>query len=207
MTVMPDRRSTFQNNMNQVKADSKKASEDLVKRLKKLTPEEFLRLPPRMLNRLKLDQYRDIVASIAPEVQLSVPKSEGTASQTKRRLTLQAWWGERSATAQSLITTIILSLLFGSVGVLIVPAAKWGLSRVEVVRSATTANWPVCKRLSIYTDGCVYYPTQDLNWEWIAQKLNIPIESLQRTNRHLPTKFVPTNAQLAVWRYRGRLEN
>lgn len=76
-----------------------------------------------------------------------------------------------------------------------------------IVRPASTATWPSCSRLSRYTDGCVYTPTQDLNWEWVARQLDIPVEVLKRTNRHQPPQFIVGRAPLIVWRERGRLEN
>lgn len=203
---MPDQRTAFRQNVARIKADATKASDDLVQRLKKLTPAEFLRQPPQIFNQIKLNQYRDIVATIAPEVRLPVPDTEVSATKA-RRFALKTWWRERSALTQSIIVTVIVSMIFSTAGVIAPLAAKWTLSRTEVVRPSTTTNWPVCKRLSEYTDGCLYYPTQDLNWDWAAWKLNMPLETLRRTNRHLPGQWIPANAQLVVWRERGRLEN
>lgn len=204
---MPDRRTTFRENVARIETDATKASDGLVRRLKKLTPEEFLRQPPRVFNQLKLDQYRDIVATIAPRVRLPASDTNDVSKNKKRDFALKTWWRERSALARSMIAMTIVSAIFSVPGITVPLAAKWTLSRMEVVRPTVTAKWPVCKRLSEYTDGCVYYPTQDLNWDWVAQKLNIPPEILRRTNRHLPSQWIPANAQLVVWRERGRLED
>lgn len=204
---MPDRRTTFRENVARIETDATKASDGLVRRLKKLTPEEFLRQPPRVFNQLKLDQYRDIVATIAPRVRLPASDTNDVSKNKKRDFALKTWWRERSALARSMIAMTIVSAIFSVAGITVPLAAKWTLSRMEVVRPTVTAKWPVCKRLSEYTDGCVYYPTQDLNWDWVAQKLNIPPEILRRTNRHLPSQWIPANAQLVVWRERGRLED
>lgn len=204
---MPDRRTTFREDVARIKIDATKASEDLVRRLKKLTPEELLRQPPRVFNQLKPDQYRDVVATIAPQVRLPASDTNEVSEKKRRSFALKTWWPERSTSAQSMIATVVVSIIFSATGVIAPLAAKWTLSRTEVVRPTVTANWPVCKRLSEYTDGCVYYPTQNLNWDWVAQKLNVPPEILRRTNRHLPWQWIPANAQLVVWRERGRLEN
>ena len=204
---MPDRRTTFREDVARIKIDATKASEDLIRRLKKLTPEELLRQPPRVFNQLKLDQYRDVGATIAPRVRLPASETNDVSENKTPGFARKTWWRERSTLAQSTIMTIIVSAIFSGTGVIAPLAAKLTLSRLEVVRPAMTANWPVCRRLSEYTDGCVYYPTQDLNWDWVAQKLNVPAETLRRTNRHLPWQWIPANAQLVVWRERGRLED
>jgi hypothetical protein len=204
---MPDRRTTFRENVARIETDATNASDDLIRRLKKLTPEEFLRQPPRVFNQLKLDQYRDVVATIAPRVRLPASDTNEVSGNKTRGFALKTWWRERSALARSMIVTIIVSIIFSATGMIVPLAVKWTLSRTEIVRPTMTANWPVCKRLSEYTDGCVYYPTQDLNWDWVAQKLNIPLEILRRTNRHLPWQWIPANTQLVVWRERGRLED
>lgn len=204
---MPDRRTTFREDVARIKIDATKASEDLIRRLKRLTPEELLRQPPRVFNQLKLDQYRDVVATIAPQVRLPASDTNEVSEKKRRSFELKTWWRERSTLAQSMIATVVVSIIFSATGVIAPLAAKWTLSRTEVVRPTVTANWPVCKRLSEYTDGCVYFPTQNLNWDWVAQKLNIPLEILRRTNRHLPWQWIPANAQLVVWRERGRLED
>lgn len=204
---MSDRRTAFRDGITRVKNDYRKASDDLVRRLKKLTPEEFLRQSPRIFDGLTLDQYRDVVATIAPQVDLPAAGANEADAAKKRLGGLTTWWRNQSAWTKSTIATIIVTAIFSVVGVITPHAFKWTLSRLEVVRPAVVTTWPVCKRLSRYTDGCVYYPVQDLNWDWVAWKLNLPVEVLRRNNPDLQQQWIPARAQLVIWRERGRLEN
>lgn len=204
---MSDRRTAFRGDVARIKKDANAASGDLVRRLKKLTPEELLRQSPWIFDRLTLDQYRDIVAAIAPQVDLPAADAEEAADAKMQRHSLTTWWRERSVLAKSMIATIIVSAVFSVTGIVVPFAYKWRLSRMEVVRQTTPADWPMCRRLSPTTDGCVYRAAQNLNWDGVAQKLDLPAEILRRNNRHLPPEWIPANTQLVIWRERGRLED
>jgi hypothetical protein len=201
---MPDLRAFFRSNVRRVQDDAIKASDDLVRRLKRLTPGEFLRQSPRLFAHLTPEQYRDIVGTIAPQVRL--PASPTVVEIKRDRRKLADWWRERSVLTQSGLVTISMTLILSAIGMFAPLAVKATLGRMEVVRPTSSATWPVCKRLSEYTDGCIYYPAQDLNWDWVALKLGLPVEVLRRNNRHLTTQWVPVNAPVVIWRERGRLE-
>lgn len=201
---MADQRKTFQSNVARVKADARTNSAYLVQRLKRMTPAEFLRQPPHVFAQLTTKQYREIVATIAPNVKiLRAPAGEPPTSETR---TFMDWWRERSAFAQSFLAMLSVTVTFSGAGIFAPLATKWALSRVEIVRPISTATWPTCQRLSRYTDGCIYTPSQDLNWDWVAGQIDLPVEVLRRTNTHQPPQFIVRGAPLVIWRERGRLE-
>lgn len=201
---MADLRVWFRKNVTHVKEDAGKASAQLVQRLKQMTPAEFLRLPPNTFASLTAAQYRDIVATIAPDTKLPMPPPlEELPADTR---TWRDWWRERSTLMQVHIVTTAITVIAVGIAIAVPMAWKWTVSRMEIVRPASTATWPVCARLSPYTDGCVYHPRQNLTWDGVAQELAVSPQELYAANQHLPPQYIPANSTLAVWRHRGRLE-
>lgn len=203
---MAERRTEFRENVEDVKEDADKDSQRLVLRLKQMTPAEFLRLPSKTFASLTAKQYREIVAAIAPDVKIpKLPRSARYSPETSK--TLRDWWRRRSILTQMITATVAITMICVAAAIESPLAWKWILSRMELVRPHSTSNWPVCARLSEHTDGCVYYPTRDLNWSEVAGQLSMSIPEMQQTNPHLPSQFIPATAPLAIWRHRGRLEN
>jgi hypothetical protein len=201
---MADLRAWFRKNITRVKEDADKTSAQLVQRLKRMTPAEFLRLPANTFASLTAAQYRDIVATIAPDTELPMPAPlEELPADTR---TWRDWWRERSTLVQVSIVTVMVTMLAVGLAIATPWAQNWMASRMEIVRPVSTATWPVCARLSPYTDGCVYYPRQNLGWDWVAQQLAMSPQDLYAANRHLSPEYIPANSVLAVWRHRGRLE-
>lgn len=201
---MIDPRALFQRNVTKVAADARQASADLVRRLKRMSSAEFLKQPASTFDHLTSAQYREIVGVIAPGVKLVQPAIENPAEE---KPTLLEWWRELSVGMRSFVLTAGFTLLFATLGTLAPSAFKWALSQTDIVRPRMPDTWPACSRLSPTTDGCIYTPTQDLNWDWVAQQLNMPVETLHRQNQHLPPQFIVRRAPVIVWRERGRLEN
>lgn len=201
---MPDSRTQFQRNVSKVKADARAASGALVHRLKRMSAEEFLRQPRSTFNRLTLAQYREIVSVIAPGMKL--PETTSKAPEKKKRRLID-WWHERSVGFRSFVSMAVVTVMLATLGTLTASAYKIMLSRIDVVRPANWQTWPACSRLSAHTDGCIYRPTQDLTWEWVAWQLDLPVETLRRNNPHQPLQFIIRRAPLAIWRGRGRLED
>ncbi|MCR6734065.1 MAG: hypothetical protein NVV83_08260 [Afipia sp.] len=202
---MPDRRSNFLNNVAKVKADAKNDAEQLVRELKQMTAAEFLRLPAKTHALLTAAQYREVVATIAPEV--SLPDPPPPERVRKEATTLRDWWRACPTIAQMILVTAAVTTIFLFAAIGTPWAWKWTMSRVEIVRPRSTATWPACARLSRFTDGCVYYPVQDLDWATAAEQLQMSPQELHDVNPHLPPQFVPARAPLAIWRHQGHLED
>jgi hypothetical protein len=201
---MTDRLALFRRNVTTVAEDYRKASAALMNQLKHLTPQELLRLGPDVWSKLSIDQYREVVAAVAPHVKIP-PMREERVEPDPMVNRLRRWWRARSPLAQSscltaLVTTIVMVLAIAGW-----PALSWSLAPFTLVRPAEASNWPACERLVWTTDGCVYIPTIDLNWDWIAWHLHMPAAQLLRINGHLPAGYAPAGSQVVVWRSRGRL--
>lgn len=201
---MADLRAWFRKNVTHVKDDADKASAQLVQRLKQMTPAEFLRLPANTFASLTAAQYRDIVATIAPDTNLQIPPPVEEPPADMR--TWRDWWRERSTLLQVSFVTVLVTMLAVATAIATPWAWKWAVSHMEIVRPVSTATWPVCARLSPSTDGCVYHPTQNLAWGRVAQQLAMSPQDLYAANQHLPPQYIPANSTLVVWRHRGRLE-
>lgn len=199
---MTDLRTLFRRNVARVAAEGRAASADLIHRLKQMSAAEFLRQPWTVIDQLTWAQYKEIVRVVAPDVKLAAGKVEVPE---KEKRTVLDWWRERSGSFRSLVWTIAVTVAFMTIGLMAPWIHKATLSRAEVVRPSSWQAWPVCARLSAYTDGCVYTPTQDLNWDWAAWKLDMPVETLRRANPHLPSPFIIRGAPLLIWRGRGHL--
>jgi hypothetical protein len=181
-----------------VKQQSKQETGALIARLKSLSAEEFLRLPPKIVERLSLAQYVDIARTIAPDT--PPPKVSPAAPESERHSFI--WTPKRIyCLAIGLSMTVSIALA------LIAPEAKRAFSPQSLARSIYAEDWSDCSRLTPQTDGCVYRPTQDLSWEYVAATLQMNIETLRFNNAHLTDTFVPRGARLTVWRNRGTLEH
>lgn len=200
---MADRRAKFRKDVAKVNTDAARDSRELVRQLKELSPTEFLRLPAKTLASLTLPQYREVVATIAPDVCLPVPPpceptSEEAASWRDR-------WRGLPTFMQTMVVTAVVTTLMVMMAIASPSAWKWASSRIEVVRPQNRALWPHCARLSPYTDGCIYYPTGDLDWAKVAEQLQMSPQELYQENKHLPPQFIPRRAPLVIWRNRGPL--
>lgn len=201
---MADRLALFRSNVRTVAADHRRASTALMNQLKHMTPQELLRLGPDVWSKLSIDQYREVVAAVAPHVKIPAAREEKVESDPKVNR-VRRWWRARSPLAQSSCLTVLLTAIVMVATITGWPALSWSLAPFTLVRSANASNWPACERLVWTTDGCVYIPAIDLNWDWIAWHLHMPTTQLLRINRHLPADYAPAGSQVVVWRSRGRL--
>jgi hypothetical protein len=202
---MADPRIIFKRDVAVAVEDYRRASEALVAQLKTLTPEEFLRQPLPIFNRLTLEQYQKIVETIAPEMKIAAPDRQSFAS-AGRAERLRDFWRTRTATARSLYVTSVIAVVIALALPLLAPVLSWHLAPLLMERSVNPTDWPACSRLAPDVDGCVYTPTQPLDWNWIAHHAALDLTQLRRTNQHLKTDFVPAGAEVTIWRGRVKLK-
>lgn len=200
-------RSTFKHHVNAVLLDDKRTTEQLIAQLKTLTPAKFVQVPRKYLERLTPEQYAEVgahVASVvaeAPKRKSAPPTAEPIA--TKRRWSMpNLQINGRSALAT--VAAIFLSITFVLTG----PAAMDQLLNHDgLTRSIYASDWSRCNRLTETSDGCVYRPSQDLNWDYVAYRLGIEKQALLNLNPSLPATHAPAGQTIVVWRYVGNLEN
>lgn len=201
---MRDLRALFQRNIAVVADDDRRASDALVKRLKRLTPEQFLRESPKTFDKLSLTQYREIVAGIAPEVEIVEPAAEpheGPGSVER----LKEFWRTRSAMARSFCSTMVMSALLTISIVALGPTVVYKLAPFTLRRPTDATMWPLCTRLDWDTDGCVYQPRSDSVWRKVSLQTRIDMAMLRYFNPHLPENYIPKGSTLIIWRGRGQL--
>jgi hypothetical protein len=196
-------RAIFHKDVAKVKRDATNDTRQLMSRLKQMTPAEFVRLPAKTLGRLTAAQYREVVGMIAPEIGLPAP----SPPLKPERETLG--WRERCrllpSSAQMTVITSVLTTVVVMVAVASPQVWRWTLAHIEIVRHQDRGAWPRCARLSPYTDGCLYFPTHDMDWDALAEQLHISRQQLYDDNKHLPPQFIPAKAPIVIWRHRGRL--
>ncbi|WP_028133747.1 hypothetical protein [Bradyrhizobium japonicum] len=200
---MADRRAIFHKDMAKVKRDAANESRQLMNRLKQMTPAQFLRLPAKTLARLTAAQHREVVGTIAPEITLSAPPP--LPEPKRATLSWRERWQLLPSSAQMTAITSVLTTVIVIVAVASPQVLRWTLTHIEIVRPGERGSWPRCARLSRYTDGCLYSPTYDMDWDALAEQLHIPRPQLYDDNKHLPPQFIPARAPIVVWRHRGRL--
>jgi len=203
---MADDRAKFTDNVRIVADEERQASARLIKRLKRLTPAAFLREPVSTFSRLTTRQYREIVATIAPEV--SLPK-EAVEDETLPAASLWericAAWSEMTTLARALIIGTLISLIGVPLVVVSIPWLYWSLTPMMLTRPKDSTAWPSCRRLAWHVDGCLYRAPVDLYWEWIAVHAAQPVAELKANNPHLPASYVTAKSPVVIWRGRGRL--
>lgn len=195
---MVDRRN-FKKSVARLKREQKEEVGQFIARLKSLSAEDFLRLPRYEIERLSPAQYAEIAQSILPNVSLgtSEPKQHIKPAVRPRKITA----GRRSTMA------VIGSVLAGLIVAFAGPTIVERVQNYDLVRPASAHSWPICSRLTANTDGCVYIPKQNLNWDYVAQSLHIDRAFLLTLNPHLPVASAPAGRKIIVWRGTGRLEN
>lgn len=202
---MADPLAIFRRNVTVVMAEHRKASAALLDQLKQLTPQELLRCGPDVWSKLSIAQYREVVAAVAPQVKIPSVREEKVESRPSLAQRVRRWWHARSPLLQSVCLTAPLTTIVMVVAIAGWPALSWSIAPLTLVRPTDASNWPSCERLVWTTDGCVYIPTIDLTWDWIAWHLHMPTAQLLRINTHLPSQYAPAGSQVVVWRFRGRL--
>jgi len=192
-------RQNFKKSVARLKREQKEEMGQFIAYLKSMSPEEFLRLPRRDIERLSPAQYAEIAQSIVPNVTLGTSEQKQHIKPTARPRKITA--GRRSTMA------VIGSVLAGLIVAFAGPTIVERVQNYDLVRPASAESWPICRRLTAKTDGCVYIPKQNLNWDYVAQSLHIDRAFLLTLNRHLPVASAPAERKIIVWRGAGRLEN
>lgn len=195
---MPDLEK-FKTSVAAIARDAKEETGAFIARLKSLSAEEFLRLSRRDVERLSLAQYIDVARAIAPDI---LPIAATQAADPESDKPSFDWMPRRLYAI-----AISASITLGFAGSLAAPMLTEAMFDAPLVRSQTVLDWPACRRLTAEVDGCVYRPTQDLPWDYVAAMLEMDRDILHRNNAHLPQNMVPRASQLVVWRYHGHLEN
>ena len=201
---MRDLRAIFMKNVAAVEDDDRRASEALMRRLKRLTPQEFLRQPAKTFAQLSHSQYREIVAAIAPDIVLPEPVIDAQEEPSLLERLVE-FWRTRSALMRAFYasTSVAIAATFGVVT--LTPLIAWEIAPYTLRREFDVGTWPACARLDWSVDGCFYQAGHDLYWEWIAAQAHIDSRLLRHFNQHLPNAYIPAGSQIIICRGRGKL--
>jgi hypothetical protein len=200
---MPDRLEQFLVDVAEAKAECAAADARLIARLKRLSPEEFVRVPRNVIDGLTSAQYADIVKTIAPAMKL---KTEKEPPKTPKKRVQQTWWPKIPASIVGIVVGLSVGLLILG-GLSGVPRVlEWWSYDQPLVRSSDVSKWPRCARLTRWTDGCVYRVTSGLSWAEVAGDLDLPESYLRNLNNDVVNKTVPAKSDIIVWRERFPLQ-
>lgn len=192
-------RNDFRKTVESIVHDDKEEMSKIIARLKLLTPEEFLRLPRREVERLSLTQYAEIARAIAPGVELGASRPEREPETPKKR---RSW-----TIRQRSLATVAASVVLASGVALAGPTVNTRLAETSLVRPVSIWTWPTCTRMTNVIDGCVYVPQQNLTWDYVAYMLGMDRLTLRTLNHDLPETHAPVGEKIIVWRGLGRLES
>jgi len=202
MAAMADRKE-FDNAVAAINRETKEEVGAFVARLKTLTPAEFVRLPREDLERLSISQYLNIARVIAPDVTPLTATPVRAAKPPQEIKKLKRPWPTGQLSSLAVAAGVTLGVTWALWGTALLAA----IDMAPIVRSSYVSDWPRCTRLASDTDGCVYLAGQDLPWTYASAMLGLDVETLRRSNTHLPADRVPQGSRLVVWRFRGTLED
>lgn len=193
----------FLKDVASAKAKGDAADAAVIRKLKTLSADEFARVPRDMLNSLSNEQYKDIVNTVAPHVELKEPEPAPSLAKPKQRhlnwRLLPRW-----------VVAVFAGLLLG-IAILIAassatPLQEWWSYSTPLSRGMNVATWPRCQRLTRWTDGCVYRVTRGLSWSDAAGLVDLPETYLRWLNSHIQADPIPAGSDLTIWRERFPLQ-
>lgn len=181
--------------------DHKEGTAELLAELKKLPAPELPNLEPAILSRLTAEQRRSLFATPRKAQRLSNPLSSQQSSKRLKRLGLprRLWFKLPVICRGQLLGLAISALLAGSAW----SVDQYGSSLKSFWAypiSQDASTWLQCPRLTAQTDGCIYYPTTQLDWSRAAAFLQQPTAALRATNTHLNQNTLQPGDPLIIWR-------
>jgi hypothetical protein len=198
---MPRQLDLFLKDVASAKAKGDAADAELIKKLKVLPAEKFVRVPREVLNALSNEQYADIVRAVAPFVKLKLPVP-APSPQPKRN----ADWSALPRPIVAIVAGLLLGIAILLTTIFAPQVPEWWSYLIPLSRETDATYWPRCERLTRWTDGCVYVVTHGLSWTDAARYLDLPESDLRRLNYHIQTDTIPAGAYLTVWRNRFELQ-
>ncbi len=181
--------------------DHKEGTAELLAELKRLPASELPNLEPALLSRLTAEQRRNLFAPSRKEHSLSTSSSSFKGHPKRRKyFGLPRLWFKLPVICRGqLLGVTISALLAGS---------AWSVDQYgsslrsfwENPISQDASTWPECPRLTAQTDGCIYYPTTQLDWSHAAALLQQATTALRATNTHLNQTVLQPGDPLIIWR-------
>ncbi|MCW5690998.1 MAG: hypothetical protein KIT48_01395 [Pseudolabrys sp.] len=199
---MARRLDEFLTNVKVAREERAADQKALVRQLKGLTAEAFVRLPREAMQDLTNEQYDNVVKHVAPDHKLPQPPAEPP---TLPRWRLRDIWKATPNWMQAAVAALLTGLPILMASLLVVPAIHRWQYQTPPVRSIETSTWPLCDRLNEWVDGCIYVLHRAMMWERAAGLLAVPEAELRRINRHIRENYIPAGATIVVWRARGVL--
>jgi hypothetical protein len=198
---MPEKLSEFLKDVASAKAKGDAADAEVISKLKDLSPEDFARVPRDVLGTLSVAQYADVVNSIAPEVKLKAAKTE-VAHEKRYKRKLRDYLAWIPVPVVAVVVSIVVGMAILGVAISTTPALEWWSYSKPLSLPVYVAEWPRCRMLTRWTDGCVYRVAKGLSWRDAAGYLDVPESYFRHLNRHITDDPIPAGADLTVWRER-----
>lgn len=200
---MASRLKEFLGNVKAARDERAADHKALLARLKRLTADEFVRLPRTELQDLTMAQYEEVAHHIAPDHKLPQPPAEPS---NPPQWQLRNLWKAAPTWMQAAVAALLAGLPMLMAALLFVPALHWWQYQTPPLRSTDASTWPHCARLNEWVDGCTYVPHSALTWDRAAGLLAISEAELRRINRHIRENYIPAGATFIVWRKRRILQ-
>lgn len=197
---------------SKAQADLDSGRRELLKDLKRCPASELHVIEPALLARLTPEQRAELFAknvrkfqyTSGPRQAIRPPRRLGRTSLLRRT------WSGLPLFVRSQVLGLLSACLFAG-------AATVGLAHEDelaaiIFRPKTLPvkvyAWPGCRRLTRFSDGCVYTVATALSWQAAAAALGMNLSELFDGNPHLATHApLQRGDRLVVWRGHIPLEN
>lgn len=209
-------RNTFKRARNFALTEREHGRDELYRQVISTPIDSRWKIDPSIYSRLSPDQLRRVLSDATGDVAFASASTSGSAvSASTEQInvgtyrepgTLRRFWRRQRVGLRAAVV---------GVGLAIVAVALTGL-REQISGLVTSpaavphdANrWPLCPRLNMAADACVYVVQAHLTWPQASQMLGIPLETLLQLNNHLQNlESLGRGSVLMVWRNKLPLEN
>ena len=201
----------FSNLRAQAQSDLDEGRDELLQDLKRKSLDELFDLDPVLLGRLTPKQRADLFRQEPLRQSINRPQAR-PAPKPKGRVkasALRRAWIALPPMVRCHAMALVVAGVTASVALCLMnqDLALTGLLFGPSTLPEHVELWPRCRRLTAYTDGCLYIVQNALPWSEAAEDLKIKETELRSVNRHLdPGPTLYRDAQLIVWRERIPLQ-
>lgn len=199
----------FQDMKSQAEKDINEGRGEVVEKLKEIPVSELHHSDPTLFARITADQRADIFSHIAHQNEASAHRAPLNIVRYKKPgafRTQQLWaalpLGIRSQCVGLFLSTALAAFMLTAFSY---EDQIFSFISRPASLSSNSSYWPNCKRLTTWTDGCIYTVSSALSWQQAANILGLDIKA---SNRHLAKRKTPQRGDImVVWRKQIPLEN
>lgn len=182
---------------------------ELLGELKRIPKSEFHNVDPALLSRLMPEQRAKLFAQTDRNHRWADNPKKPAKHRNKTHL-LRRMCNDLPLTVRSQLAGLLITSVLSGLTVFILNHEDKISANFKHAKTlpVNTSTWPLCNRLTPYTDGCVYTVTSAISWRSAADALDFDAATLASRNGHLKNRaMLQRGDRLTVWRGQIPLEN